>query len=270
VPIDSTVTRLSTTPVKGLLLHHPDSIDLTTQGAVGDRLFYLLDDTGKLQSCTGNPGLFGLSAAYDRESRRLEVSRRDELLLGGTVEPAKAVDTDMWGLRTLTADVVADPVWSTFFSAVVRRRVQFVQARGSAYDVQPVTLLGTASVQELAHRSGVPSIDSRRFRMLIEFSGGDPHIEDSWNGNLLEVGRAILRVCGPVKRCAATTRDPDSGAVDLQTLRLITAYRGRQESVLGLGANFGVYCEVVTPGTISVGDDLRLVNDPDVNAREQP
>lgn len=208
MPIDLTVTRLSTTPVKGLVLHHPDSIDLTTQGATGDRLFYLLDDTGKLQSCTHNPGLYGLSAAYDRESRRLDVSRGDELLLGGIVEPARAVDTDMWGLRTLRADVVVERAWSAFFSDIVGQRVQFVQARGSAYDVQPVTLLGTGSVEELARHSGVPRIDSRRFRMLIEFSGGDPHVEDSWNGNHLEVGGAILRAGGPVKRCAATTRDP--------------------------------------------------------------
>lgn len=269
MPIDYTVTRLSTTPVKGLLLHHPDSIDLTPQGAAGDRLFYLLDDTGKLQSCTRNPDLYGLSAAYDPASGRLDVSRGDEWLLGGIIEPARAVDTDMRGLRTLRADVVADPVWSTFFSDIVGRPVQLLQARGSAYDVHPVTLLGTGSVEELAHHSGVPRIDSRRFRMLIEFSGGDSHVEDSWNGNLLEVGDATLRAGGPVKRCAATTRNPDSGAVDLQTLQLITAYRGRQESEHGLGAYFGIYCDVVTPGRISVGDNLRLVQVRDVDAREQ-
>jgi uncharacterized protein YcbX len=261
MPIDFTITRLSITPVKGLLLHHPDSIELTAEGAVGDRLFYLLDETGKVQSCTSNPGLYGLTAAYDRESRRLEVSRGDEVLHGGIIEPARAVDTDMCGLRTITSDIVADPVWSSFFSDIVGRRVQLVRARGSAYDVQPTTLLGTGSVEELARHAGLNEIDSRRFRMLIEFSGGEPHIEDSWERKLLEVGDTVLRGGGPVKRCAATTRDPDSGAVDLQTLRLITAYRGRQDSVLGLGANFGVYGDVVEPGTISVGDTLSVCTD---------
>jgi uncharacterized protein YcbX len=261
VPIDFTVTRLSITPVKGLSLHHPDSIDLTTRGVVGDRLFYLVDDTGRLQSCTRNAGLYGLRAAYDPETRRLEVTRGEQMLLGGLIEPAMAVDTDLWGVRTITSDVVADPVWSTFFSDVAGRRVQLVQARGSAYDVRPVTLLGTASVAELARRAGVGEVDSRRFRMLIEFSGGQPHIEDSWDGKLLQVGDALLRGGGPVKRCAATTRHPDTGSVDLQTLRLITGYRGRQDSIFGLGANFGVYGDVVEPGTISVGDGLRLCAD---------
>lgn len=262
VPIDLTITRLSITPVKGLSLHHPDSIDLTLQGVVGDRLFYLLDERGRIQSCTRNPGLYGLRAAYDRQTRRLEVTRGDQLLLGGIIEPAKPVDTDMWGLRTITSDVVADPVWSTFFTDIVGRRVQLVQARGSAYDVQPVTLLGTGSVAELARHAGLPDVDSRRFRMLIEFSGGHPHLEDSWDGKVLRIGDAILRGGGPVQRCAATTRNADSGSVDLKTLRLITGYRGRQDSVFGLGANFGVYGDVVEPGTISVGDTV-LIQDAD-------
>jgi uncharacterized protein YcbX len=144
VPIDYTITRLSVTAIKGLSLHHPDSIELTTYGAVGDRLFYLVDDDGALQSCTRNPGLYGLSAAYDRESRRLVVTRGDEVLVAGIAEPASAVDTDMWGLRRISGDTLSDPAWSNFFSDVVGERVHLVQARDSAFDVQPVTLLGPA------------------------------------------------------------------------------------------------------------------------------
>ena len=67
-----------------------------------------------------------------------------------------------------------------------------------------------------------------------------------------------MRGGGPVQRCAATTRNPASGAVDLQTLRAIRNYRGLQDSVFGLGANFGVYGEVVEPGRVAVGDRLRV------------
>jgi uncharacterized protein len=255
-PGDPTVTRLSITPVKGLLLHHPDSIDLTAQGVVGDRQFYLVDDAGQVQSLTRNGGLAGLRAAYDVESRRLEVSRAGQVLLDGAVEPATPMVTDMWGLRTITSDVVEDPRWSTFFSDTLAKRVHLVQAREPAYDVSPVTLLGTSSVEELARRHSLSGIDSRRFRMLIEFSGAEPHLEDSWLGKILVIGDAVLRGAGSVKRCAATTRNPDSGAVDLQTLRIITSYRGRQDTVLGIGATFGVYADVVRAGTISVGDAL--------------
>jgi uncharacterized protein YcbX len=258
VRIDYTITRLSVTAIKGLALHHPASIELTRYGAVGDRLFYLVDDDGALQSCTRNPGLYGLSATYDDESRRLVVARGDEVLVEGVAEVAAAVDTDMWGLRRIVGDTLADPMWSDFFSDVVGERVHLVRARESAFDVQPATLLGTSSVEELARHAGLPLVDSRRFRMLIEFAGGDPHVEDTWTGKRLDIGGAVLHAGGPVKRCAATTRNPDSGAVDLQTLRLIMAYRGRQSSDFGLGANFGTYGAVLEPGTISVGDTLTV------------
>lgn len=254
------VTRLSTTPVKGLALHHPDSIELTSDGALGDRVFFLVDDHGEVQSCTANRGLFGLTAAYDSASRRLAITRGQEVVIEGVAEPGPAVTVDLWGVRTVVADTVADPAWSALFSDLVGKPVRFLHARGSAYDVWPVTLVGTGSLDELA-RHGADGLDARRFRMLVEFSGGDPHVEDSWAGSLLEVGGAVVRAGGPVKRCAATTRDPDSGEVDLQTLRLITSYRGRQESEFGVGAHFGVYGEVVEPGRVSLGDRLTPVGD---------
>lgn len=256
--LDLTVARLSITPVKGLELHHPESVHVTAEGAEGDRLFYLLDDQDNIQSCTRNASLFGLRADYDPAQRRLEVTRGGQLLLGAVVDRAIEVETDMWGLRTITSDVVADPLWSRFFSDIIGKPVRLVQARGHAFDVQPVTLLGTGSIQRLAQQAALPQIDARRFRMLVEFAGGEPHVEDSWEGQLVEVGGAVLRGGGPIHRCAATTRNPESGVVDLKTLRLVIDYRGRQDSVFGFGANFGVYGDVIEPGTISVGDRLRV------------
>ncbi|TYL49546.1 MOSC domain-containing protein [Nocardioides sp. BGMRC 2183] len=261
MPTDLTVTRLSTTPIKGLMLHHPDAIEVRAHGAVGDRQFYLVDETGKLQSCTRNPGLYGLSASWTPKERRLEVRRGDEVLAAGTVEDGAVVATDMFGLRTIEAEVVADPIWSTLFSDLVGRPVRLLRARQSAVDVRPVSLVGSASVAELARRSGVDAVDARRFRMLIEFSGGEPHDEDAWEGRQIVVGDAVLRAEGPVKRCAATTRHPETGDTDLQTLRLITDYRGRQASMLGVGANFGIYGDVLEPGRIAVGDRLEVGDD---------
>ena len=258
MPTDLTVTRLSTTPVKGLALHHPDSVELTPEGPVGDRLFFLVDDDGKIQSCTGNQGLYGLVATYDAASRRLTVSRGGQVLVDGAAEPGQPVDTDMWGTRLQPGHVVADPAFADFFSDAVGRRVRLVRADGSAFDVHPATLLGTASVDRLARHARLPAVDGRRFRMLVEFSGGEPHVEDTWVGHRLEVGGAVLVGGGPVKRCAATTREPDTGEVDLQTLRMIMDYRGRQESDLGAGAMFGTYATVLEPGTVSVGDVLRV------------
>ena len=92
--------------------------------------------------------------------------------------------------------------------------------------------------------------------MLFELAGCEPHEEDAWEGRRLEVGEVLLEVGAPVVRCAATTRDPDSGVRDLDTLRLIKSYRGQREpdgAIL-----FGVYGRVLRPGTVRVGDAVRL------------
>ena len=44
------ITRLSTTPVKGLALHHPGAILLLPTGAAGDRDFFVIDGRDRLIS----------------------------------------------------------------------------------------------------------------------------------------------------------------------------------------------------------------------------
>jgi uncharacterized protein YcbX len=50
-----------------------------------------------------------------------------------------------------------------------------------------------------------------------------------------------------------TTRDPDTGARDLDTLGLIRSYRGLSERRT---LDFGVYGEIVEPGRVRVGDTV--------------
>jgi uncharacterized protein YcbX len=95
--------------------------------------------------------------------------------------------------------------------------------------------------------------------MNVEIAGGDPLVEDSWDGRELQLGGAVVRVGTPVKRCAATTRNPDTGEIDLQTLKLIGGLKGRQEfAPWGPGFYLGVYADVLAPGRVSVGDELVL------------
>jgi MOSC domain-containing protein YiiM len=43
---------------------------------------------------------------------------------------------------------------------------------------------------------------------------------------------------------------------------VINAYRGQQPNEFGDGLNFGVYAEVVTPGTVRLGDEVSFVERP--------
>ena len=252
------VTRLSVTPVKGLALHHPASVDVTESGVVGDRLFYLVDDRDALYSIAKTGALVGLLADFDAATQVLTVSRDGDVLAQAPVSTGEPHSANFFAFKQVEGRLAPGP-WDAVFSGLAGRPLRLVRATDTAHDVEPLTLLGEASTARLSEVAGVDEVDSRRFRMLIEFDGAAPHAEDRWEGQRLQIGTVVAMVGGPVQRCAGTTRNPASGEVDLRTLALIGDYRGRQESIFGLGFNFGVYAAVATPGRIAVGDALELL-----------
>ena len=118
-----------------------------------------------------------------------------------------------------------------------------------------VTVVSEESVAELARVTNSEPIDIRRFRMLINISGVPAYEEETWHPRSVRIGTAVLKMRGPVPRCNATTRNPDSGAKDLKTLGLIAEGRGMQPDEFGEEAlNMGAYADVVEPGVVTVGD----------------
>ncbi len=93
--------------------------------------------------------------------------------------------------------------------------------------------------------------------MLIEVEGIGAHEEDAWVGRRAKVGDALLAWGGHVGRCLITSRDPDTGDIDLPTLDILRDYRGEAEATEPLP--FGIYGEVVSPGAVRVGDEVALL-----------
>ncbi len=90
-----------------------------------------------------------------------------------------------------------------------------------------VSLVSARALDALGDVGGASeSIDPRRFRMLFLIDGVAPHAEDRWCGEVVGLGAARVRINGLVGRCAVTTRDPDTGVVDLPTLHYLRRYRG--------------------------------------------
>lgn len=256
-----TVSSLAVTPVKGLALLQPAAVELTQQGVLENRRFYLAGEDGRLVAGLHHGPLCRVRARYDR--------RREELALelpGGVVVEGSAlargeeVTTDFWG-RAVRGRVVDGP-FAAALSRYVGKPVRLVRTEspGEACDVHPVTLLSEASVEELRRQARLEGpLDGRRFRMLVHLDGCEPHEEDRWQGRLLRLGEALVRVGGPVPRCATTTRDPSTGLRDFDTLRTIKAYRGLRE---GKHIDFGMYGTVERPGRVRVGDPAVLVEGP--------
>ena len=103
-------------------------------------------------------------------------------------------------------------------------------------------------------------MDGRRFRMLFELDGCEPHEEDGWVKQHLRIGEAVIRIRGDVGRCAITTQNPETGTPDFDTLRTIATYRGLTENEAGQRhIPFGVYGEVAEPGRVAIGDAVEIV-----------
>lgn len=253
-----TVASLSVTPVKGMALHHPAEIRLDRFGVAGDRRLYLVDEDGRLLSGTRLGRLVQIRPDYDDDAGRLCLRLPDGRAVDGTVRLGAPITTRFYLDRQVAGHLVEGP-WNDVLSAFAGRPVRLARTDrpGDGADALPVTLLGEASVADLSRRAGRDEpLDARRFRMLVTFAGGDAYDEDTWDGQRVRVGEAVVRVTGPVPRCVVTTQSPDTGRKDFDTLKAILAHRGRGADG---EAEFGVYGEVVTPGRIRVGDPLEPV-----------
>jgi uncharacterized protein len=253
-----TVARFNVTPVKSTRLQHPDEVRLARHGAVGNREFFFVDGDGRRLSGERKHPLLGIRSSYDASSNRLSLETPHGLVTEGPVEPGpEALTVDFWG-RPVPAHVVEGD-FSGVLSKFVGREVRLarVDRPGDATDVHPVTLVSLASVEELSRRGGRDrSVDPGRFRMTIELDGCEPHEEDSWSGCSAVVGEATIRIGEQVPRCVVTTLDPATGVRDFPTLSVIADYRDRTAKNQ---LPFGVYADVVEPGTVRVGDALELL-----------
>jgi uncharacterized protein len=249
-----TVSGLALTPVKGTRLRTVDRIDLDRAGARGNRRFFVIDDRDRMLNGKQLGELQTVLADYSDTERALKLTFPDGQVVEGEIEPGLGLSTRFFS-RTAEARLVPGP-WSAALSAHVGQSLRLVEsADGGAVDRGArgaVSLISRASMARLAEMAGQQSVDARRFRMLIEIDGLDAHAEDSWVGRQVQIGAATVSFTGHVGRCLITSRDPDSGEIDLPTLDVLGEYRSDLHTTEPLP--FGIYGEVIEPGEIRVGD----------------
>jgi uncharacterized protein YcbX len=250
-----TVSWLSVAPVKGLALVRLDEIELEAYGVLENRRFYVLDERDRFVNGLTRleRSLFAVVPEWDAGADTLRLTFPDGSVVEDEVSLSDPVSTWFYN-RAEPGRIVAGP-WAKALSEYAGRELRLARTDepGRAVDRPDgaVSIVSDESVDELARHAGVDSADARRFRMLVGVAGGEAHEEDTWIGREVSIGDAIVRMHEQVARCAITTKNPDSGERDLDTLRVIRAYRG----IRGTKAlDFGVYGEVVAPGAVRVGD----------------
>ena len=249
------VAWISVSPVKGLALGQVEDCQLTEAGVVGDRLFFLVDETGRLVNSKGLGALQQIVPSYDDEQGLLELAFPDGTTVAEQVRTNGALDAQFWG-AAVPVHVVEGP-WSEAISDFAGRRLRLVKPPGPAPDRMrggAATLLGTGSLRAMARTLGVDEVDGRRFRMNFGVDGLGEHEEDEWLGRRVRLGEAVVVPQGNVGRCAVTTQNPETGEPDLDTLKTLAAYRRGVDATEPLP--FGVHAAVAAAGQVRLGDPV--------------
>jgi uncharacterized protein YcbX len=207
--------------------------DISARGLVGDRLWAVRDEDGKLGS--------------GKNTRRFRRMRGLFQLRAYPAEPAPVVELPDG--RRFTAD---DPAGHQAISGLLGRAVTLTpETTIRHHDEGPISLLTTASLRALTKLSGGEpdgaGINPLRFRanLLIDVAGnGFP--EDDWPGRNLRIGtEVVLRVIRPLTRCVMIDM-PQDHAVERHDLLKILAEHHE--------LTFGVFATVEHPGRVAAGD----------------
>jgi hypothetical protein len=275
------VAALRRYPVKSMLGEDVDAGDVTFTGLAGDRQLAVVSrTTGKIASAKFPRlwrDLLTLSAAA-ADDPAADGAVRITLPEGKIVWSSDAgVDTILSGLLNELVTLTATPAPGAALDRAVPEAVlrDGVDAQvpaelmeiggggppGTFVDFAPLHLLTTSTLDRIAELSPHGRADLERYRPNIVIrTTAAGFTENDWLERILRVGDDIvLRVIARTPRCAVPTlahgllpRDPDA-------LRVL-ARHNRVEPLDSLDPEpcAGVYAEVLRPGRIRTGDQVRL------------
>jgi len=256
------VAWIHVAPVKGMAVVAPHQVELGLLGAPFDRSFALIDETLRIVNGKRWGALCAIAASFEPGLDILTMTFGDGDSVSARVHGAEGVTALVHG-RQAKARIIPGP-WDRILSARFGSPLRLVR-----FDSPPdgldrggrqgtVTLLSQASVDELSRVAG-QVVDPRRFRMLLGIDGALPFEEDGWLGRTVRVGQAVISPVDLVGRCAVTTFNPTDGGRDLDTLRILNAWRPGSGSTERLP--FGVWGSVLEPGVVRIGDPIEALAD---------
>lgn len=256
------VARLGIAPVKGMAVVDLEAAAIRVDGIPGDRRFAVLDAADRLVNGKSLGPLATIVPELRDEPETLRLRFPDGSSVEGAVVTAEAVGAQFsGGQRAAHAlDGPFDAALSEWAGGPLR--LVRLDADGSGVDRASrkgaVTLVSTGSLAALAAMAGLAApLDAHRFRMTCVVDGVAAYAEDEWLGRWIRIGDATVEPLGNVGRCAVTTHDPATGRRDLDTLELLARTRGDVPTSEPLP--FGVWAEVVEPGTVRLGDPVTVL-----------
>ena len=135
-------------------------------------------------------------------------------------------------------------------------------APGTLNDLAAMHVLTTSTLATLAAEHPGGQWDVRRFRPNILFDDGyqaGGNGEDGWIGQDLQIGAGPrIHIVASTLRCIMPTLGQSDLVRDPEVLRTMARANRRPFGPFGLFPAAGAYAEVVTPGTVRVGDTVTV------------
>lgn len=282
--MSGTVTGLFRFPVKSMGGEAHETLELTTNGIAGDRVWAVRDSQrGGIRGAKKIPSLMSLNAAFsgavaatgssparitapDGSSRDTGSDDINEWLsekLNHPVTlwpllPADALDHYRRGdpdhedmeqeLRDMFGRTPEEPLPDLSLFAEV---IEFESPPGTYFDAFPILIMTEQSLATMAQRYPASEFSVDRFRPNILIDTADtlaPFPEAAWVGQTLNIGEAVFEVVGECPRCSMTTHGFGSTPKDPGVMRaLVEANDGC----------LGIYAKVVKGGRLTLGQSLQ-------------
>jgi uncharacterized protein len=132
-------------------------------------------------------------------------------------------------------------------------KLSLIRSDRALTDCRPLSIISLKTITQLSDEIGVP-LDARRFRANIyaDLGTASGFAEDTFVGKTLRIGeRAVIAVLDRDPRCKMISLDPDTGEENSDVLRHVAKAHDTRA---------GVYCAVLSEGTVRRGDEIILVD----------
>jgi len=116
------------------------------------------------------------------------------------------------------------------------------------FDAAPISIVVDRWLDGLSAHVGY-AVEWERFRpnFFVRAAFGFSATESDLDGAELRIGTVRLRTRSPIERCVTVTYDLHGGPSDPRILRFLAEQRD---------ACLGIYCDVIEPGRVCLGDSL--------------
>ncbi|XOV84012.1 MAG: MOSC domain-containing protein [bacterium] len=281
-------------PVKSMAGEALDEATITSAGLLGDRAYALIDvETGNVVSAKSVkrfPGVlscqasFSVSPTMEDPHPAVRIDLPDGTSVTSEDEDCDAVLSAYFGRQVRLASSApkdftidhyypdvsgADPAGNSDTTLAQPLGAALFESMGVAspvpaesfFDVFPLSVITSATLEQLTQEKPDSNFDQARFRMnVLVKSQASGFVENAWVGQALQLGeQAGVAVTMADPRCVMTTLAQPGLEQDIEVLKTLVRCNRIQVGEAGMYPVAGVYAAVTRSGDIKLDDTIERV-----------